>query len=156
MKRLLAVLMALLVSFAPIGVFAAGLPSPSLAKMIYSNPAIHYELINYDDSFLALLDDLGVEITDYDEQFSLLFDGGYWCLDEALIIECVKDYDLVEWHFMRGYLLNEQVIAFLINDQTGEQLLLIGTILMDGNVIFNFDEIAPDVYYMFILRGGKN
>lgn len=150
MKRILAVLMALLVSFAPIGVFAAG--SPTVGCMIRSNPAINYHLVNYDDSFLALLSDLGVEIEVIQDEQVVIYDESKWSLDEALTIEVDKPYGLVEWRLMREYELDDQVIALIVGDQTAAQFVLPGTILTNKNIIFDFSEMEPDIYYMFILR----
>lgn len=153
MKRILAVLMALLVSFAPIGVFAAG--SPTLAKMIYSNPAIHYELVNYDDSFLALLNDLGVEIETVKDEQLVVFAEQYWSLDEALIIEVDKPYGLVEWRLMRDYETDDEVAALIVGDQTATTFILPGFVVLNKNVIFDFTDLEPDIYYMFVLRTVK-
>lgn len=145
MKRIIAFLLALMMALMPTMVFAA--KSPTIEKMIYARPTIHYSMVNYDDSWQALLSDLQVE---YAEALDELFENGQYALDEALILEIDKPYNYVVWRFMWDYPQNTTVAMLLVGDQTPTCVLQQGMVLKNGTVLFDFTDFEPDIYYMFV------
>ena len=144
MRKFLSVVIAILMALMPFTALAAN-PSPSLETMIKSQPAIAYHLVNYDDSWQALFNDLKI-----DPDFSAYFETGEYSLDEALIIEVDKQYELVTWHFMLEYKPEHQVIMVLKGDQSNDPIIQAGLVNENGSVTFDYSEVEPDLYYMFI------
>lgn len=153
MKKILAVVLALLMALIPTMTLAAG--SPTLVGKIYSEPAISFQLVNYDDSFEALLMDLKANL-DLKALCGERMVDGIYSLDEALYIEVADHYEMVRWHFMPQYDAETQEVAVvLIGDQTGAQLFKWSTIDKNGNILVDFFDVEPDLYYMFVLSGEK-
>lgn len=152
MKKIFTIIMALLLALTPIFALGAGAPSPSIASKIYSKPAISFSLIDYDDSFEALLEDLKANF-DLDE-LCAEYITGKWSLDEALYIEVDQQYEEVIWSFIPQYDFEKQAVAIVfIGDQTAAQIFKWGTVLEDGSVLVDFSDIEPDLYYMFVISG---
>jgi len=152
MKKIFAIIMALLLALTPVFALGAGTPSPSLVSKIWSKPAISFSLINYDDSFAALLADLKVDMN-LNELCAEYIDGE-WSLDEALYIEVDQQYKEVIWSFMPQYDFEKQAVAIVfVGDQTAAQVFKWGTVLEDGTVLIDFSDIEPDLYYMFVISG---
>lgn len=149
MKKILAIILALLMALVPMSTLAA--KSPTVGCMIRSQPAITYHLVNYDDSFAALLSDLKVDM-DLDALCAEYIDGE-WSLDEALYIEVAEKYEIVKWRLMPEYNKDQAVAMLLVGDQTGAHIFQWGTVCEDGDVEFDFSEVEPDIYYMFVISG---
>lgn len=150
MKKIFACLLAFMMAIVPIGVFAAG--SPTFEKMFYCRPAITFTLVNYDDSFTALLADLDVDLVEIDGASYILYNETRWSLDEALYLEYTEPHTLIEWRLPYAYDPTDKVCALLVGDQTDTQVVLDAFITENGNLIFDFTGIEPDLYYFFVLR----
>ncbi len=61
-----------------------------------------------------------------------------------------KQYKLVTWHFMWNYKPEHQVIMVLNGDQSNAPIVQAGSVNEDGSVTFDYSEVEPDLYYMFI------
>lgn len=151
MKKILALLLAILMALTPI--LATATPSPTVANLIRNDQAITYQLVNYDDSWWALMSDYQVSLEALADYFSEYYIVGTCSFDEAMWIECPEAYEWVQWSFMREYMPFESVCMILIDDQTMAQSFIWGDVQPDGSVLFDWSSVAQGSYLTFVFSG---
>lgn len=148
MKKILSILLALCMALTPM--LAFGAESPTIKTLIKTQPAIVYELADYDEAI-----DIWTEVMSDENMMSVLmeiFGGTEFQLDEMLYINVDKPYAGTSWSFMRQYTKEDTVVSILY----GESIYVLTGSIIDGKVIFDFTDIAVGEYDMLIVANPED
>ena len=143
MKKILSILLALCMALTPM--LAFGAESPTTKTLIKAQPAIVYELADYDEAI-----DLWTEVMSDENMMSVImeiFGGTNFQLDEMLYINVDKPYTETAWTFMREYTKEDTVVSILY----GESIYVLTGSIVDDKVIFDFTDVAVGEYDMLII-----
>ena len=143
MKKILSILLALCMALTPM--LAFGVESPTTKTLIKAQPAIVYELADYDEAI-----DLWTEVMSDENMMSVImeiFGGTNFQLDEMLYINVDKPYTETAWAFMRAYTKEDTVVSILY----GESIYVLTGSIVDDKVIFDFTDVAVGEYDMLII-----
>ena len=146
MKRFLAILLALLIALVPLSCRS------SAAQSFVNRPTeITCEYVYYDDSWWALMDDYGFNLSALKSVLEEHYLIGDCSFDLALWIDTAPINGTVEWRFLREYYSCEIVCCILLSNSN--QYVLWNKPNSDGSVSFYWGDIKSDNYCMFIFSG---
>lgn len=87
----------------------------------------------------------------YEDLFINDFHEGKYVIDDVFYLD-IKEYtEVINFEFLRVYYPTERIVLLL--DSPVTVCVLEGYVTSYGSVTFDFSEIEPDVYRIYVLRG---
>lgn len=137
MKKFVAFLLALIMALVPIIGLAAS--SKTVKDLSWTKPRIQISYMDPTEDIIAL-------------SFADVLPVNYeWFLDDLYIISFKNPIENIDWTLTAPYEEKDQVIAILTKEDYKPLYVLDGVIDSEtGGVAFNFKDVKPDSYIMFV------
>jgi hypothetical protein len=145
MKKLMALLLAVMLAFVTVGTACSASASPSIGSLYSWKPAFHYEWLTHQPS----LDDVkfAAPIIEY-------FLGEDYTMLDALTLDVNHRAALVEYH-SPSFGMSGTYLMMLTNDANTYFMTPVSIARDDMIATIDFTNVQPDTYTVYVLYAGE-